>query len=174
MLGDLVELVADYDVPLRSIAVKMAAAYAQLGQHEEAATIASVLGGVADASPDDPSSLMVEIDSVVERLPEAGRIDAALAGGTGNHGSWPVGGGSPSRRAWMSEVSPTIGRSMPWRVAPPGVEPASWRPTVSDDPRDPLVAPPGHLVGSDGRLLARTPIGLGCVRRWHARSAVGH
>ncbi len=161
VLGDLVELAAAYDVPRRSIAVKMAAAYAQLEQYDEAATIASALaGGAEDLSPDNEASLLAEIENVVRQLPEADRSDTAMAGGTGDHASWPVGGGSPSRGARMAEVSPTIGRSMPWRVAPPGVEPASWRPTVSDDPHDPLVAPPGRLVASDGRLLARTPMGL--------------
>ena len=148
LLTDLITMIPDPDVSKQMIAAKLAAAYALLGQPEQAWAVMA-----ANDTGDDSSIALQKLRQALPSRLDNRRVDSFAP--------WPTSGGSSTRNGLMADVQPTIVRTVPWRFDHFDAIPDAWRRVYSDDPLGPLILPTVRPIADEDHLFTRTR--SGCV-----------
>ena len=147
LLTDVLELVADRDMPDLLLVGKQAAAYLMLGQYDQAATIIADYRRKADPAQPAPGWLA----SLTSR-PASYGWSAAMSDEA-----------SPSPYRPAPPIAPSLLESAPWVYELPGTTADLWRRIFDDDPMAPLVLPSSQFVSDGTRLVVRKAAGCAAL-----------
>ncbi len=147
LLTDVLELVADRDVPDPLLVGKQAAAYLMLGQNDQAAATIADYRRKADPAQPIPGWLTSLTSRPASYAWSAATSDEAFA--------------SPYRPALP--IAPSLLESAPWVYELPGTTADLWRRIFDDDPTAPLVLPSSQFVSDGTRLVVRKAAGCAAL-----------
>ena len=147
LLTDVLELVADRDVPDPLLVGKQAAAYLMLGQNDQAAAIIAGYRRKADPAQPVPGWFASLTSRPASYAWSAATSDEAFS--------------SPYRLA--PPIAPSLLESAPWVYELPGTTADLWRRIFDDDPMAPLVLPSSQFVSDGTRLVVRKAAGCAAL-----------
>ena len=142
---------AGHDIPAWRIAMDRAAAWAMLGEREQALASLDAIGDPENIAPDVQQRLAALRRAIADDELVLPSHEYEPDGHT-----WPVYGGDPSRRNRMEAIHPELRENLPWRYTLPTDDPDWWETHFLKDRLEYAGAPAAMPVVSGDRLFVKT------------------